>query len=65
MVDISFSQIEGGGGGGGREKKGRLWEKKKNFFFNQTLIKLFKDHDIDYLINACNAAGLSAFHFIE
>ena len=29
------------------------------------LIKLFKDHDIDYLINACNAAGLSAFHFIE
>ena len=31
----------------------------------QTLIKLFKDHDIDYLIAACNAAGLSAFYFIE
>ena len=31
----------------------------------RTLIKFFKDLDIDYLIAACNAAGLSAFHFIE
>ena len=31
----------------------------------QTLIKFFKDDDIDYLIAVCNAAGLSAFHFIE
>ena len=31
----------------------------------QTLIKLFKDHDTDYLIAACSAAGISTFHFIE
>ena len=31
----------------------------------QTLRKFFKDDDIDYLIAVCNAAGLSAFHFIE
>ena len=31
----------------------------------QTLIKLFKDRDIDYWIAARNAEGLSAFHFIE
>ena len=31
----------------------------------QTLIKFFKDHDIDYLIAAYSAAVLSAFHFIE
>ena len=29
------------------------------------LIKFIKDHDIDYLITAFNAAGLSTFHFIE
>ena len=31
----------------------------------QTLIKFFNEHDIDFLIAVCNAAGLSAYHFIE
>ena len=31
----------------------------------QTLIKFFQDHDIDFLVAVCNAAGLSAYHFIE
>ena len=31
----------------------------------QTLIKFFKDNDIDFLVAVCNAAGLSAYHFIE
>ena len=31
----------------------------------KTLIKFFKVYDIDYLIAVCNAAGLSAFHFVE
>ena len=30
-----------------------------------TLINIFKEDDIDYLFCVCNAAGLSAFHFIE
>ena len=30
-----------------------------------TLAAVFEERDIDLLIAACNAAGLSAFHFIE
>ena len=32
---------------------------------HQTLIKFFKDNDINYLIAGCNAAGLSVFYFTE
>ena len=35
----------------------------RQYFFSINIF--FKDHDIDYLIAACNAAGSSAFHFIE
>ena len=31
----------------------------------QTLIKFFQDHNLDLLVAVCNAAGLSAYHFIE
>ena len=31
----------------------------------QTLTKFVKEHDIDFLIAVCNAAGMSAYHFIE
>ena len=30
----------------------------------QTLIKFFKDNDIDFLVAVYNAAGFSAYHFI-
>ena len=28
------------------------------------MIKFFKKHDTDFLVVVCNAAGLSAYHFI-
>ena len=30
-----------------------------------TLGKIFKEHDLDFIYCVCNAAGLSAYHFIE
>ena len=30
-----------------------------------TLASIFKEHDLDFIFCVCNAAGLSAYHFIE
>ena len=30
-----------------------------------TLINIFKEHDLDFIFFVCNASGLSAYHFIE
>ena len=30
-----------------------------------TLASIFKKHDLDFIFCVCNAAGLSAYHFIE
>ena len=30
-----------------------------------TLINIFKEHDLDFIYCVCNASGLSAYHFIE
>ena len=31
----------------------------------QTLVKIFMEHDLDFIYYVYNAAGLSAYHFIE
>ena len=31
----------------------------------QALIKFFKENDIDFVVTVCNAAWLSAYHFVE
>ena len=31
----------------------------------QTLVKIFMEHDLGFIYCVCNAAGLSAYHFIE